>query len=95
MSLLFQSNFKLCKQLQALVIGLDGIDEDLKLAPLDELDGASNLNQSIWVSLIPPAQGFSQRVFLMSSYFTSLSDLMFTRVLPVFTDHIFQQMMSH
>ena len=43
--------------------GLGGIDVIVKLATLDDLDNVSNLNQSIWVYLMP--QGFSKMLIWM------------------------------
>ena len=34
-------------------MSLDGIDVIFKLANLDEVDDVSNLNQSVWVWLMP------------------------------------------
>ena len=48
--------------LRTLVMGLNGIDAIFKLVTLHVLDDVSNLNQSIWVWLIP--QGFSGIVIL-------------------------------
>ena len=57
-SLIFPSNFRFQEQLKTLVMDLDGIDTIFKLAILDELDDARNLNQSICVWSKP--QGFSK-----------------------------------
>ena len=46
-------------------MGLDGIDIIFKLATLDELDDVSNINQSIWIWLIP--QGFSRIILDVGS----------------------------
>lgn len=46
-SLLFTSNCRFYKHLRTLVLGLHVIDMIFKLVTLDDLDDASNLNQSI------------------------------------------------
>ena len=56
LSLLFLRYFRFYEQSRALVMGLDGIGVIFKLSALDELDDVINLNQSIWLLLIP--QGF-------------------------------------
>ena len=43
-------------------MGVDGTEGTFKLANLDELNNNSNLNQFIWIWLIP--QGFSGIVIL-------------------------------
>ena len=46
-SLLFTSNCRFYKHLRTLVLGLHVIDMIFNLVTLDDLDDASNLNQSI------------------------------------------------